>query len=64
MICGFCHGAGLRLVFDPMKTVPFELVPCEACTGGVASCCDGMIGGPSEPTNLGHGDDLRAPARR
>ena len=31
MICEACHGTGRRGA---------TLWPCEACTGGIASCCD------------------------
>jgi hypothetical protein len=60
MICEICHGKrgwwvgkeDDRRVFLPRwGAVRWE--PCPACVGGVASCCEGAVGGPGDVTNQG-----------
>jgi hypothetical protein len=64
MICGTCHGergwwllARLDWTEHPIgsrckPTVRWE--PCPSCLGsGVASCCEGAVGGPGDVTNQG-----------
>ncbi len=59
MRCETCHGIGDLLVDIAMQPVTrlrdaAMMIPCPACCGtGIASCCDGAIGGPEEETNKG-----------
>jgi hypothetical protein len=62
MQCEDCRGVGAGWRDAQGAWVPFGKLqavvtwaPCPSCTGGIASCCDGMTGG--------HGDVTNAPAR-
>lgn len=55
MRCEPCRGTGLQLERGPAayrNIRPAGIVPCPACGGsGIASCCEGAVGGPAEATN-------------
>lgn len=51
MICPACHG--LRGEFADLPDGRRAWIPCPSCIGGVASCCDGAVGGPADTTNAG-----------
>lgn len=60
MRCEECHGSGIGPVEDVGLHVPVRPMWlrmyrfCQACGGtGVASCCEGMVGGSAEVTNGG-----------
>lgn len=36
--------------FESLHSGP-AVIPCPACIGGIASCCDGAVGGPLETAN-------------
>jgi hypothetical protein len=59
MPCDLCHRRGEVLIGRDSKIVwrpeaAIARIPCPAgCIGGIASCCDGVVGGPQEITNEG-----------
>lgn len=64
MICEVCHGnggwwldrEGGRLSFMQLdRAVAWQT--CSSCISGIASCCDGAVGGPGDITNAPHNDD-------
>jgi hypothetical protein len=53
MICPVCHGTGVIAVRDragPVAKIT-RMIPCSCCIGGIASCCDGAVGGADETGN-------------
>lgn len=59
MPCEFCHGRHGWFVDRYGVRVPPEhaaaWVVCCSCIGGIASCCEGAVGGPSEAVGAGEG---------
>ena len=56
MQCETCNGIGKILyVHDPIRPQrASDVAVCPTCNGtGIASCCDGAVGGPDEVTNTG-----------
>jgi hypothetical protein len=51
MVCEDCHGSGGIVCIG--EDGWHYITPCPACTGGVASCCDGAVGKADDVGNQG-----------